>query len=275
MPRINDVFAGLRAAGQGAFLPFLVAGDPDLATTAATLRALDQAGCHFCEVGFPFSDPIADGPVIQSAYTRALTRGLQIEQVFGMLEEITPQLQMPLVAMVSFSLVYRRGVDSFVERAARSGLAGLIVPDLPVEEAADLRAACEAKDLDLIQLITPTTPPDRAAGILALARGFVYCVSVAGVTGERRELPVELFRTVESLKRQTSLPVCVGFGISEPEQARALRGTADGVIVGSALVRQMERLNGDPLHDSTILAELADWCRSFIAALANPATHRS
>ncbi len=235
--RLEAVFEAARAAGHKVVAPFVTAGDPDTATTVAILEALDRAGASICEMGVPYSDPIADGPVIQASYTSALDHGITLEQVFGIAKAATARVQMPLLAMASYSLVFRRGIDRFVADAVAAGLAGFVVPDLPVEESDDLDGACRAAGLALVRLVTPTTPPARAAAIAAKSTGFLYCVSVAGVTGARTELPPGLVDRVTWLRTQTDVPVLVGFGIASPDQVRAVCEVADGAIVGSALVR--------------------------------------
>lgn len=234
---LEAMFAANRAAGRKAVAPFVTAGDPDPATSVAVLEALDRAGASLCELGVPYSDPIADGPVIQASYTRALGSGITLEKVFGVAREATGRVAMPILAMASYSLVFRRGIDRFVADATATGLAGFVVPDLPVEESDDLDGACRAAGLALVRLVTPTTPPARAAAIAAKSTGFLYCVSVAGVTGARTELPPGLIDRVKWLRGQTDVPILVGFGISGPDQVKAVCEVADGAIVGSALVR--------------------------------------
>ena len=237
--KLAAMFAANRAAGRKAVAPFVTAGDPDPATSVAVLEALDRAGASLCELGVPYSDPIADGPVIQGSYTRALGSGITLEKVFGIARDAAARVTMPILAMASYSLVFRRGIDRFVSDAVAAGLAGFVVPDLPVEESDDLDGACRAAGLALVRLVTPTTPPDRAAAIAKKSTGFLYCVSVAGVTGARTELPAGLIDRVKWLRTQTDVPILVGFGISTPEQAKAVAEVADGVIVGSALVRHL------------------------------------
>jgi tryptophan synthase alpha chain len=234
---LEAMFAANRAAGRKAVAPFVTAGDPDSATSVAVLEALDRAGASLCELGVPYSDPIADGPVIQASYTRALGSGITLEKVFGIARDAAARVTMPILAMASYSLVFRRGIDRFVADAVAAGLAGFVVPDLPVEESDDLDGACRAAGLALVRLVTPTTPPARAAAIAAKSTGFLYCVSVAGVTGARTELPAGLIDRVKWLRTQTDVPILVGFGISAADQVKAVCEVADGAIVGSALVR--------------------------------------
>jgi tryptophan synthase alpha chain len=235
--KLAAVFAANRAAGRKALAPFVTAGDPDVATSVAVLEAIDRAGASLCELGVPYSDPIADGPVIQSSYTRALGAGITLEGMFGIAREASARVQMPILAMASYSLIFRRGIERFVADATAAGLAGFVVPDLPLEESDELDAACRTAGLALVRLVTPTTPPDRAEQIARRSTGFLYCVSVAGVTGARTELPPGLLDRITWLRTKTDVPILVGFGISGPDQVRAVAAVADGVIVGSALVR--------------------------------------
>jgi tryptophan synthase alpha chain len=242
MNPIDTLFQRLRREGRKAFIPFLTAGDPDPATTARLVPELDAAGADLIELGFPFSDPIADGPVVQASYTRALGRGLKLDQVFACAREAAAHLgETPLVGMVSYSLIHRRGPETFIDQARAAGFSGAIVPDLPAEEAEPLARLAAARDFNLILLVTPTTTPERAARIAQLASGFLYCVSIAGITGERDRIPPALLDQLRWLRTQTDLPLCVGFGVSKPEHVRTLREVADGVIVGSALVRRLEQ----------------------------------
>lgn len=240
--RITQTFDRLRSAGKMAFMPFITAGDPDLAATEQLLERLTAAGVDLIEIGFPYSDPIADGPVIQSSYNRALQQGVQVSAILKMISDLSRRRAdlPPLVGMIAYAIVFRVGTEKFLSQAKAAGLSGLIIPDLPADEASEMAAATKAAGLDLIPLIAPTTTQDRAKRILASAQGFLYCISVAGITGMRQELPPELSQQLRWLKSQSDLPLAVGFGVSRPEQVPPLRGLADGVIVGSALVRFLE-----------------------------------
>jgi tryptophan synthase alpha chain len=257
MNPVDAMFARLRAEGRKAFMPFVTAGDPDIETTAALLPQLPAAGADLIEVGFPFSDPIADGPVIQASYTRALDRGLKIASVFDAIRTGTksPGFQAPVLGMVSYSLVFRRGPEAFVAQAKDAGLSGLIVPDLVADEADEFAAVCRYADCKLVLLVTPTTTPERAERIVKLCTGFVYCVSVVGITGERDKLPAALAGQLARLRTMTDLPLCVGFGVSRPEHVRHLKDIADGVIVGSALVKAIAR--GGPTAAVELVRELS------------------
>ncbi len=245
MSVIDDLFVQLRLDGKKAFLPFITAGDPDLAFTRELLTRLDQLGCNMAEVGIPYSDPIADGPVIQASYTRALNKKIKLQQIFSEVGKVAPTLKMPLVTMVSYAVIHRVGLEAFVDQAQAAGFAGAIVPDLLVEECAELATICKARDFSLVQLVTPTTPPERALQIAERSTGFLYFVSVTGITGERTELPEGLVERVDWLRQRTKLPICIGFGVSRPDHVRLLAPVADGLIVGSAIVRLMaEAENG-------------------------------
>lgn len=267
MNPIDATFTRLRGEKRLAFMPFLTAGDPDLDFTARLIRTCADAGADLIEVGFPFSDPIADGPVIQASYTRALERGTRVHDVLKTISTVTksPGWTTPVVGMVSYTLIYRMGEEAFLQQAQQAGLSGLIVPDLPIEEGDKLAEAATRCDLKLILLVTPTTAPDRAREIVRRCGGFVYCVSVVGITGERDTLPPALEEQLRQLRELTELPLCVGFGISKPEQAHTLHGVADGVIVGSALVRRVERIATEGADPEEILNEVSQFVRDFTA----------
>lgn len=272
MSAIDHLFAALRRAGRKAFMPFVTAGDPDLEFTADVLRELVARGANLCELGIPYSDPIADGPVIQASYTRALDRQVRLADIFKMLAGVTPRLQgqsprqpAPVVTMVSYAIIYRQGLEAYVRQAQAAGVSGAIVPDLPVEEAAQLADICRRCDFSLIQLITPTTPPDRARRIALHGSGFIYYVSVTGITGERTQLPPQVVDNVAWLRQQTPLPICVGFGVSRPEHVRLLAPVADGVIVGSAIVRRIAEAGARPRAE--VLADIGRYAAELVAAL--------
>ena len=239
MSRIDQLFSELRSQKRKAFMPFVTAGDPDLEFTADVICELDRRGCSMCEVGIPYSDPIADGPVIQASYTRALAKKIKLRDILKMLSGLSGKVKMPLVTMVSYAIVYRHGLEKYVADAKAAGVAGAIVPDLLVEESEELAKICKAADFCLIQLVTPTTPRERAVRIAKSSSGFLYYVSVTGITGERTELPPSLVENVGWLRKQTDLPICIGFGISRPEHVKLLAPVADGLIVGSGLVRRI------------------------------------
>ncbi len=250
-----------------AFMPFLTAGDPDLEMTKSVILELARQNVSLIEIGFPYSDPIADGPVIQASYTRALDKKIRIGEIFQAIGELTLSEASlpPLVGMVAFSIVFRMGVDAFLKEATNAGFSGLIIPDLPGDEAEDVAQQVKQHDLDLIELIAPTTPEQRAKRILASSSGFVYCISVAGTTGVRNELPAELKEQLNWLRTQTDLPLAVGFGISHPDQVEVLRGSADGVIVGSALVKQFAALSEGEIPREQAIAAIGNFAASMVA----------
>ena len=236
---LQAAFERARARGEGALVAYAMAGDPDLPRSVDVFAALVEGGADVLELGVPFSDPIADGVVIQAASERALKAGASLRRV---LEEVVPQVRRrcpdtPLVVMTYVNVVAAYGEAAFARDAAARGLSGVILPDLPPEEAAPYRDALDAAGLALVPLCAPTTPPARAEAIAAGARGFVYCVSVAGVTGMRAELPPDLSERLQLVRRAARVPVVAGFGVGSAEQARAIAQHCDGVVVGSAIVR--------------------------------------
>lgn len=246
-------------------MPFVTAGDPDLEFTADVLRTFARNGSNLAEVGIPYSDPIADGPVIQDSYTRALSGDLSLDGTLGMLKGVVGEVEMPVVTMVSYAIVYRRGLETYVDAAKAAGVSGAIVPDLLVEESGPLAEVCRERDFSLIQLVTPTTPRERAVQIAEQSTGFLYYVSVTGITGERSELPPELVDNVGWLREQTPLPICIGFGISRPEHVRKLAPVADGLIVGSALVRPLAKVA--EVGRETVLEEIGQTVKALTSTL--------
>lgn len=269
MSVIRETFEKLKSQNATAFMPYISAGDPDLNATKALVKRLITEGVDLVEVGFPYSDPIADGPVIQTSFTRALQHGIKVDEILSTFRELKAEVELPpLLAMVSFSIVFRFGADRFVSEAKESGFAGLIVPDLPGDEAGDFVEIAKKYEMDLIQLVSPTTPPERIKKIVQAASGFLYCISVAGITGERSGLPDHLQSYLANLRGETDLPLAVGFGIGNAEQASQLREFADGVIVGSAVVK---RINA--IHDeATTVDEAIDSIGQFTAEMVK-ATH--
>jgi tryptophan synthase alpha chain len=240
-PTISETFRALKERRQIGLVPFLPAGYPNLDTTVAALLALQENGASVIEIGFPFSDPIADGPVIQEAFTVALAKKLKIGDIFKAISGAKAALRVPLVAMVSYSIVYRYGIERFAGAARRAGFAGMIVPDLPPPEAQSVSGRIGEAGLDTILLVAPTTTPARRKEIAELCTGFVYYLSVSGTTGERDQLPADLSQSVAELKSHTDRPVCVGFGIHQPRHLAQLAPIADGAIVGTAYVRRMKQ----------------------------------
>lgn len=238
--RIVKAFAELRSAGRKTVLPFVTAGYPDLETTEALLKDFETRGVRVCELGVPFSDPVADGPIIQASYTEALARGVRTPGILAMVRRYRDGGgSLALIAMISYSIVFRHGVEQFVADAAAAGLDGLIVPDLPLEEAARLEGVMTAQGLANIMLIAPTSDETRRLEIARHSRGFIYHISVAGITGERTKLPPQTVEAVAELRKHTATPVCVGFGISSAQTVRTVLSSADGAIVGSAIVHRI------------------------------------
>ncbi len=239
MNSLQAAFAEPHEPGRKALLPYITAGYPDLATTIAILRRMDPDQCACIELGIPFSDPIADGPVIQTSFSRALESGFRLEALLEALGSNREQVSVPLVAMVSYSIVYRRSPADFVAAASEAGISGLIVPDLPIEESHDLSEMCRARACPLVMIASPTSDPARRRRIAEISQPFTYYQSLAGVTGERDRLADDLLENVKRLKGEVGKPVCVGFGISTPGQVAEVCSVADGAIVGSAIVRRM------------------------------------
>ena len=240
MPTISDHFQSLRQRQQCALIPFITAGDPDLQTTAEALRILDRHGADFIELGVPYSDPLADGPVIQAAATRALQRGTKLEQVLEMLETVIPSLQAPIILFTYYNPILHRGIQSFLETIAAVGVRGLVVPDLPLEEAEELIKTAANFGIEVILLVAPTSSQNRIEAIARQSQGFIYLVSVTGVTGIRSHIQDRVQHLITDLRHVTDKPIGVGFGISAPEQARQVKEWgADAVIVGSAFVKRL------------------------------------
>jgi len=240
MSRLASMFAARRAAGRAALVPYLTAGDPNLDATGDAVRAAVEAGADAIELGVPFSDPMADGPILQRSAMRALASGTTLTRVLGLVRDLRRDLDVPIVLFGYYNPIFRYGVGAFAAAAAEAGVDGILCVDLPPEEAGELREASTGKGLDLIALLAPTTPPARTKMISRSASGFLYFVSVLGVTGARDQLPSELPALVQRVRRATRLPIGVGFGVQTPEQAGWVAGFADAVIVGSAVARRIE-----------------------------------
>ena len=263
MSQIDNLFASLRQVGRKALIPFVTAGDPDLTMTTQLISAFSELGCPICEIGFPYSDPIADGPVIQASYQRALDQGLRTADIFRSVAEISAQTAAALVGMVSVAIIRRRGVESFLREAKRAGFAGFIVPDLPCEEAVFVAEACRREQLSFIPLITPTTTDERVRRVVVTASGFIYFVSVTGITGERAEIPQSTLDRIQWLRQETDLPICLGFGISQAAQVARAAEVVDGVIVGSAIVRRI----AEAPHRDQIVPAVRAFVSDLVAAL--------
>ncbi len=230
--------------GGKAFIPFVTCGDPDLETTAKIVREMAANGADLIELGIPFSDPTAEGPVIQGANIRALSGGVTTDKIFDFVRELRKDVSVPLVFMTYANVVFSYGAERFIGTCRQIGIDGLILPDLPYEEKDEFLPVCRQYDVDLISLIAPTSA-DRAAMIAKDADGFIYIVSSLGVTGERAQITTDISKLVSVIRENTSIPCAVGFGISTPEQAKSMSQYADGVIVGSAIVRKIAQYGKD------------------------------
>lgn len=274
MNRLEQSFSDVATRGGGALLPYITAGYPDCDSTVAILQGIDPAHCACVELGIPFSDPIADGPVIQTSFSRALERGFRLDELLRSLTAAAGQIRVPLVAMVSYSIVFRRGPERLIRQLQSAGVDALIVPDLALEEAAEVSALARELGAGLVLIAAPTTMDhgtgalgQRPSRIAALSHPFVYYQCVAGVTGERSALPADLAEQVRRLRAAAGKPVCVGFGIAGPEQVRAVCRVAEGAIVGSAIVRRLNAAVDAGLRGSRIADEIVP----FIAELGQAA----
>ncbi len=244
--RITRKFRELRARGETALIPFIVAGDPDLDRTRQIVRELEARGADLIELGVPFSDPMADGPVNQRAMARGLAAGASLNSILGLVSELRAETQIPLILFGYFNPVLHYGCERFCADAAKAGVDGILIVDLPPEESRELARPAAANGIDLIYLLAPTTPIERSRRIARAASGFLYYVSVTGVTGARAALAADLEQRVRELRSVTDLPIGVGFGISTPEQAGEVAAFADAVVVGSALSSLIEQHRESP-----------------------------
>jgi tryptophan synthase alpha chain len=266
MTAISRCFETLRRNQECALIPFITAGDPDLETTAKALQVLDHAGADMIELGVPYSDPLADGPVIQAAATRALQRGTTLEQVLEMLKGISPSLRSPIILFTYYNPILHRGVDKFLGQIKEAGVSGLVVPDLPLEEAAGLLKPASEVGIDLTLLVAPTSSPERIEAIAGASQGFIYLVSVIGVTGIRTEMHTRVSDLLQQIRNVTDKPIGVGFGISDTQQARQVQAWgADAAIVGSAVVKRLAE--GTPEQG---LEAIAQFCQNLKTAIKNP-----
>ena len=254
---INNKFIELRTKKRLALMPFLMAGDPTLELTSEILLTLQDHGADLIELGIPYSDPLADGPIIQLAASRALRGGSSPSKVLSLLSNIKDKLKIPIILFTYFNPLLNFGFRNFCERAAKSGVSGLIIPDLPLEEATEFSEIAKQYFLDLILLVAPTTPSPRMKSISEKSRGFIYLVSVTGVTGERNNLENRVENLITKLKKISANPIAVGFGISSPEHVQKVKSWgADGVIVGSAFVKRIYESD-----QKLVIKEIGDFCR--------------
>lgn len=263
MTSVSACFKSLRDASQCALIPFITAGDPDLETTAQALKVLDKSGADLIELGVPYSDPLADGPTIQAAATRALQRGVRLDDVLAMVKDVAPELNAPIILFNYYNPILNRGIESFLEQIASVGIQGLVVPDLPLEEADSLIKSAAEIGIEVILLVAPTTPQDRIDAIAQQSQGFIYLVSVTGVTGIRNQLESRVQDLLQQMRGVTDKPIGVGFGISQPEQAKQVKNWgADAVIVGSAFVKRLA--DGTPAEGLSVIGEFCQQLKSAI-----------
>lgn len=261
---LSETFSNLRQKGKVALIPYITAGDPDLSTTAEALKMLDRCGSDIIELGVPYSDPLADGPVIQAAATRSLSKGTNFDKIISMLKDVVPQLSSPIALFSYYNPILKRGVEKFMNTVKDAGVHGLVVPDVPLEETEILRKEAANCKLELVLLTTPTTPTARMRAIVDASEGFVYLVSSVGVTGARASVSGKVESLLKDIKEATSKPVAVGFGISKPEHVKqVVDWGADGVIVGSAMVRIL----GEAKSPEEGLKELETFTKSLKSAL--------
>ncbi|MEA5506208.1 tryptophan synthase subunit alpha [Halotia wernerae UHCC 0503] len=263
MTSISAYFQTLRQQQQCALIPFITAGDPDLETTAEALRILDRNGADLIELGVPYSDPLADGPVIQAAATRALQRGTKLEPILQMLETVSPTLKAPIILFTYYNPILHRGIKTFLTQIVAAGVQGLVVPDLPLEEAEQLIQTAASLGIEVILLVAPTSSQDRIIAIARKSQGFIYLVSVTGVTGVRAQIQDRVKHLITDLRSVTDKPIGVGFGISGAEQAHQIREWgADAVIVGSAFVKRLAQ--GTPTQGLQALEQLCQELKTAI-----------
>lgn len=252
MSRIRETFKRLKLNGEKAFIPYIMAGDPDLSSTFERMQILQGCGADIIELGIPFSDPLADGTIIQMASDRALREGITLRKVLSFIKEHRGYLQIPIVIMSYYNPIFKLGDREFLRQASEAGVDGLIIPDLTADEAKDFVKKSWDFGIDTIFLVAPTSTRDRISMICNICRGFIYYVSITGITGARLHLPETFYEKMRMIRETSKLPVAVGFGISTPEEARMISSHSDGVIVGSAIVK---RFNDEP---STIKDYLLD-----------------
>lgn len=256
MSRIKDAFANGKA-----FIPFITCGDPDLDTTKEVVKAMVKAGADLIELGIPFSDPTAEGPVIQEANIRALSAGTTTDKIFAMTAELSKEISVPMVYMTYANVVFSYGMERFMKNAAQAGISGLILPDVPYEEKEEFAEVSRKFGLDMVSLIAPTSH-DRISTIAKDAEGFIYCVSSLGVTGVRSNITTDIGAMTDLVRSATDVPCAVGFGISTPEQAKHMAQFADGVIVGSAIVKLIAK------HGKEAAQPVAEYVKSMKDAIA-------
>jgi tryptophan synthase alpha chain len=264
MTSISECFKSLKQRGECGLIPFITAGDPNLETTAKALRVLDRNGADLIELGVPYSDPLADGPTIQAAATRALQKGVGLEDVLQIVKEAKNEVKAPIILFTYYNPIFYRGVASFLTQVVEAGVSGLVIPDLPLEEAETVLKPASEMGIDLTLLVAPTSPIERIRAIASHSQGFIYLVSVTGVTGMRSHIATRVEDLLSSLRSATDKPIGVGFGISDVQQAKQVKEWgADAVIVGSALVKRLAE--GTPEES---LVSIGEFCQSLKQAIA-------
>ncbi|HDO35778.1 MAG TPA: tryptophan synthase subunit alpha [Nitrospirae bacterium] len=249
MNRIEDTFKRLRQEGRKAFIPYIMAGDPSLGETKKLVYLLERSGADIIELGVPFTDPLADGPTIQAAAERALKRGVTLRKVVGTVEEIRKKSRVPIILMTYYNPVFRYGISRFLKHSKAAGVDGLIIPDLPPDEAGELTGIAHEKDVATIFLLAPTSTEDRINLVSRASTGFIYYVSITGITGSKLTINGKMKSMVGKIRSISGKPVAIGFGVKKPEEAKAVAEIADGVIVGSSIVRMVnENIRGLPRY---------------------------
>lgn len=261
MNRIDQKFIQLRKEKRKAFIPFLTAGDPNLKATIDLVLAFEKSGADIVEIGVPFSDPLADGPTIQASSFRSLQKGTTLPKVFNLVKQIRQKSQIPIAFMMSYNPIFHYGEEKFVKEAVHCGVDGVIVPDLPPEEAGNLIKISRKQNFATVFFISPTTTKERMKLVAKASTGFIYYVSVAGVTGARTQMSQSYAKQIKLAKQITHKPICVGFGISKPEQVKEISKISDGIIVGSAIVSEIFKNKNTNLIQHTA---------RFVASLAKP-----
>lgn len=263
--QVSKCFQSLRDRAECALIPFITAGDPDLETTAKALRVLDQAGADLIELGVPYSDPLADGPVIQAAATRALQKGVKLEDVLEIVKAATNEIKAPIILFTYYNPIFYRGIEPFLDQIVEAGVQGLVVPDLPLEEANTLLKPAAKRGIEVTLLVAPTSPLERIQAIAQQSQGFIYLVSVTGVTGMRSQVASRVEELLSSLHSVTDKPIGVGFGISQPEQALQLKQWgADAIIVGSAFVKLLASERPEQA-----LVSIGEFCHRLKSVISN------
>lgn len=264
MINVAGRFQDLKQNSQCALIPFITAGDPDLETTIKAIEVLADNGADLIELGVPYSDPLADGPTIQAAATRALQKGVQLEDVLAVVQKVTSKINVPIILFTYYNPIYYRGVESFLQQVKEAGVSGLVVPDLPLEEAEVLLKPAAEIGIEVTLLVAPTSSQSRIEAIAAKSQGFIYLVSVTGVTGVRTQMATEVKDLLANLRSATDKPIGVGFGISDPEQAKQVKDWgADAIIVGSAIVKRLAE--GTP---ESGLKAIGEFCHSLKQAIS-------